>query len=228
VAVTTPVAPRVVTLVPIHGTWSNEWIKPGSEWRIHMGRQGCAFPGRSFEWSGDVAGLPRLFSWWATDKHSDWRAGGSALSDYLRAVRHGDRHGLPYEARNIIAHSHGGQVALFAAAKYDTWIRRLITVGTPCREDLAGIVELARPNIGYWLHVCSADGDLMARLGQLFDGRVRRGRTQPRADMNVELPKVGHTKLLDDPRFFDRWVTENLLEFVRASDEQIGARRVVR
>lgn len=225
---TTLVAPPVVTLVPIHGTWSTDWIQPGSEWRIYMGRQGCAFPAKGFEWSGDVSGLPRWLSVWHYRKHSDWKAGGQALHYYLRGLDHGGRKGLAYADRNIIAHSHGGQVALYAAAHSDTWIRRLITVGTPYREDMAGIIELARPNIGYWLHICAKDGDLMARLGQLFDGKLRRARTQPRADQNICLPKIGHRKILDDPRFFDRWQTEQLLEFVRADDAQIGARHVVR
>lgn len=208
--------PAVIVLVPVHGTWTSDWTRPGSAWRTFMARQGAAFPAEPFQWSGDVSGLPRLFSWWTTEKYSDWRAGAAALSWYLR--------GFPYEARNVVAHSHGGQLALFAAAQHYTWIRRLVTVATPCRGDLEGVTHLARPNIAHWTHVSSLDGDLMARLGQLFDGRIRRGRTQPLADLNVRHTKIGHSGMLQDPALFELW--GGLLDTIRADDAAIGARHV--
>lgn len=205
----------MTTVVLIEGTWTGAWAREGSPFRAHLARQGFQLPPDGpFEWSGNVAGLPRAISWWRNDKFSDWRAGGAALRWYLRA--------LPYADRNVIAHSHGGQLALFAASQYDTWIRRLITVATPCRGDLAGVTRAALPNIAHWTHVSSREGDLIARLGQLFDGRLRRGRTQVFADVNATHPGIGHSKVLTDPAYFP--VADALLDIIRAPDATVGGR----
>lgn len=202
----------------IHGTWGAKWAEPNSPFR-QMLCKNRLFILPAFEWSGDISGVPSLT---ANGKHSDWRAGGAALSYFLKDI--------PYNNRNVIAHSHGGQCVAYAAAFKNTPIRRLITVSTPPREDMDTVWDAAKPNIGYHVHVASTKGDWMVRFGQMFDKHLDSwfgwDATMPSADQNVIIPGIGHSGILMEPELIPLWQRENLLEFFRASDEQLGARRV--
>src|SRR5690348_2667600 len=126
-----------VILVP--GTWHGEWSDPDSPFWTFLEAQRFR-PLKFRGWSGDVDGLPHVIDPQKSEKLSDWIAGGWALFYLLR--------NLPYERRNVVAHSHGGQVALFAAGLARVQIHRLITVCTPVRKDMADIRKLAAPRIG--------------------------------------------------------------------------------
>jgi pimeloyl-ACP methyl ester carboxylesterase len=165
-------------------------------------------------WSGDVDGLPHVIDPEKSEKLSDWIAGGWGLYYLLR--------NLPYEKRNIIAHSHGGQVALYAAGLARVQIHRLITVCTPVRKDMADIRQKAVPRIGRWRHV-SADGwDFMQRAGELFDGYFGWERKMPEAHENLLIPKIGHSNLLYKPECFPLWEQDGMLDFLRASEGVVG------
>jgi pimeloyl-ACP methyl ester carboxylesterase len=208
------VTPR---LVLVEGTWGGAWARPGTPFREFLHNHGVDVLARTQFWSGDVSGVPSL---WASQKHSDWKAGAIALALYL------DR--LPYECRNVIAHSHGGNVALYAAAREGIALRRLITVCTPERGDMQDVAKQARDRITYWAAVGSLDGtvDWWRRLGQLFDGEMGWQYLQPHADINHRLHDIGHSKLLTDARKFSLWAP--YLELVRLSDDQVTRRGAIR
>lgn len=189
-----------VTAVP--GTWgyqgidqrNGQWWIPGSLWFYTLASYAPSILplyDQPFVWSTDVNGaLDQLFRCFTKRKHTDWQAGGASLSYYLRFA--------PLPARNVVAHSHGGQVVAYACAA-GTPINNLITVGTPVRKDMDDIWQRALPNIrGRWMHIQDQDRDWMSGLGQLFDGRLGWQHKMPWADQNMLIPDIDHSKLLHD------------------------------
>jgi hypothetical protein len=189
--------------LPIQGThgWRErgQWWMPDSPFMANMNRLGHSHvaPEDPFVWSTDLNGasLWRLFGKRA--KHRDWHAGGKALAWYLRDV--------PYADRNLIAHSHGLQVALFAATVGDIYIRSLVSVASPERADMDEVAVNALCSIGRWVHVIDARADWLAWLGQMTDGRWFGSRRCCHANVNIELPGVGHSGLLVDEKHFHYW-----------------------
>lgn len=195
----------------ILGTWGfdgdeadkRQWWHPGSAFRAYLEATFGVLPAHPvpFVWSSDIDGS---FRWpWEKKRFRDWQAAGAALGYYLDDV---------IEPRLVLAHSHGGQVALMAAA-YGTRIDRLVTLGTPVRRDMRATIAKARPNIGRWTHV-AVRGDRMQRLGMIFDGSFSLRRSFDEADRNVliEDKRVGHSGSLNDPRHFHLWADLGLLE----------------
>lgn len=197
--------------ITIPGTWgwgsSDKWWSPGSPFVQFMEGQGALLlrPDDPFLWSTDIDGT--WFDWIFRHGRTfpDWEAGAAALTYYLKDV--------PYYDRNLIAHSHGGQVALLAACKVD--IRRLVTVSTPYRKDLADNYAFARKHIGHWEHIHSDTSDLIQLAGSIFDGHFGFHRRMPDADLNVMLPKVGHSGILQDPRFIPEWRDAGIIARLR-------------
>src|SRR5688572_28466454 len=144
--------------IPVHGT--ND-VGPDAWWRggpfvEYLAEHDLTRVIPTFEWSGDLDGV-----FW--DNSRDWIAGGKSLFYYLRPLHPMDR--------NLIAHSHGGAVALECAQYLP--IRTLITVGTPVRKAVqeAGRRALEKGHLGSWHHVYDKSGDRWQWFGQLFDGR---------------------------------------------------------
>jgi hypothetical protein len=175
-----------------------QWWESLSPFAVALGKLGCVPLDLSlfFEWSTNLDGL--LLS-----KKTTWKAGGKALRYYV-----GDQfpEGLPYEKRNLIAHSHGGQCVFYAAAE-GLRIRNLITVGTPVRGDMAAVVNTARPNIGYWLHICDTKHDFTSIAGAIFDGRVKVEHQFALADANDNCRDlgIGHSEILNETARFGLW-----------------------
>jgi pimeloyl-ACP methyl ester carboxylesterase len=96
----------------------HEWWHPESPFAAWLRQRGLT-PARPkpFVWSGDLQGVP-LFG-----AGKDWQAGAAALDYYLCSLPHPPL---------VIAHSHGGAVALLCAAG-GRRIEALVTVGTPVR-----------------------------------------------------------------------------------------------
>lgn len=233
-----PLPPTLpLMIVPIAGTegWGDTWWQDGSLWLTTLANS-HVYPvrldGRPFRWSTDLDGLGgfaavgnMLRGLWRRPQHAvlhrDWEAGGDALGYFLRD--------LPYQSRNIIAHSHGGQVALYCAAA-GMPIRTLTTVGTPVREDMFRVYQDARPHLGFHLHVCDARFDLWGTLGQLFDGQVsiqrtwpdplvtlgtRATRTTPGPNLTQELAHIGHGDVLRKPAAIAYWRERGWLDLLR-------------
>lgn len=193
-------------VVLIEGTFGGSWAHPDSPFCAMLHAQGFS-PLRFQGWTGNIGGLPNPF---ARGNHNDWIAGGHALAYFLT--------GLPYVDRNVIAHSHGVAVALYAAAVTGVRIRRVISVCSPVRADLQAVATAAAPRIGYWRYVASVGFDVKQWAGELLDGHLsfRRTHKWTQAHDALFVPKIGHSKLLNDPAYFDLWAANGLLDVLRA------------
>lgn len=186
-----------LSLLPIAGTHANnggQWWQPGSPFLAYMADHGIRFEGyEPFEWSCDLDGV----FWELSRRHRDWRAGGKALRYYLGGAY------LPVTPDVVMAHSHGLQVALYAASE-GVQIPVLVSIMSPVREDMRRVAEAARPNISWWLHLYTPK-DWTQRLGTWFDGKWGAGRQHPLADVNMPIHGVEHGSLVSDPRRFPLW-----------------------
>ncbi len=114
-------APIVVTLV--HGTFAKDaaWVKDGSVLRAEI--------------AGALAGHGRdvvfdVFTWSGRNSHKARIKAGYELADHIRDLR---KNGIPGTRHFIVAHSHGGNVALLAHKHLDDdqHARGIATLGTP-------------------------------------------------------------------------------------------------
>jgi hypothetical protein len=207
---------RLVTVFGTHGLNlehpEQEWHHPQSAWWAYMREHGFeeADPDDPFIWSGDIDGTPFA--------GNDWEVTTIWLRRYLRS--------LPYEDRNVIAHSHGGQPAIEAAIEVP--IRSLIMFGTPVRKRIEQeVCPKALPNIGACVQVIDERRDWTATLGGLFDGDLRWRREfkvppVPGVHGGIQvkkLPKIGHSNILRDPAFFPVMESAGLLDVLTSSPE---------
>lgn len=205
-------AARATRYIPIAGTgaYADPWYcDDRSPWARMMTGAGFApvraVDGRPFRWSTDIDGL----KFWA--RHSQWEAGADALVYFCEY--------LPYEDRNVIAHSHGGQVALLAASSGFEF-RTLTTVGTPVRNDVPA--ALAAGHIGFWQHIYDKDFDKTGWMGGWFDGRWSSDRTFKDIEAVHRLPLGGisHSKVLREERHVEKWLTEGWAENIRQMEQE--------
>jgi hypothetical protein len=70
---------------------------------------------------------------------------------------------------------------------------------------MTAVAEKARPNIGYWTHVHSDNSDKTQWFGEFLDGAFGIVRAHPLADLNVKIPKVGHSDILRQSKNFLHW-----------------------
>jgi hypothetical protein len=218
----------VTRVVCIHGTWGadfdhagHQWYEPCSPFVAYLKTQAIdASTLAGFLWSGDIGGIAKVlpWNWFRSIDERDWRAGAESLTYFLRPsfLRNDEDAYVPLTDRNIIAHSHALQVVTYACAN-GLKINKLLTIGSPVRADMNDLYRAARPNIGVWTHVHSDGGDKMQWLGELFDGHLGIVREQPFADRNLRIPRVSHSKLLNDPAAFPCWQQYGLLEFLKAA-----------
>jgi hypothetical protein len=205
--------------IPIPGTWAlfsdtgqPDWWQAGSPFTTHMRSQDFRLlrPDNPFVWSTQINGHKFWTRWFGgrdTKDHADWKAGGAALRYY---VDHGPCprcgwHEVPVRHRNILAHSHGLQVVLYACAD-GLRIRRLVSFGSPIRSDMRAVAMKALPNIDRWMHVYDPTcEDRIQWLGQFGDGVIdlHPDRTVDLQNVvNHPIRGVGHSELLCDPRQF--------------------------
>jgi hypothetical protein len=194
--------PPLTRWVGVPGTWGTHrdegrWWVADSPLAEHLRTLG-AIPLRQepFHWSTDLNGFFGSLFQRRQATHSDWLAGGAALTYYLRHTR--------VEDRNIIAHSHGLQVVLYACGFYGLKINTLVSVSGPVRADMREVTLKARQNIGYWTHV-HTPGDRTQWLGEWFDGVIGKVQKHPYADLNVGTPGAGHSDLFHDPARYIDW-----------------------
>lgn len=210
--------------LPVAGThgWRGQpvggWWQQGSPWLRYMREQGFApyAPDRPFIWTTHLDGI-WPFSGRACAQHLTWQAAGDNLYAYLVPPLHGgDANGVaprPIETR-LVVHSHAAQVVAYACAR-GLKVRRLITVGSPVREDMTSVWAAARPHIDRWVHVHSDHSDRWQWLGTIGDGVFGIVRRMPLADRNVSIRGVGHTGILTEPEAFGWWEAEGLVEELR-------------
>ena len=197
----------------IYGTHS--WEKPGKTdwWQKNsplvkfLSERGVTLyqPEYPVKWSGDLEGT--FFA-----KGPDWVSGAAYVSCYFDHF-FGK---VPLEERNIIAHSHGGQVLAWAAYT-GVKFNNVMTFGTPVRKDMEMQYASLRMMCKNWLHVCDSKSDLMAVWGTLFDGRFKVVHENPYATKNCNLPgKIRHSDALVSPDHFHYWESEGWLDFLHS------------
>lgn len=138
---------------------------------------------------------------WERGDHVDWDVSGRQLRFY-REVDAADDGSVAY-----VAHSHGGQVAAYAAAR-GLRMRVLFTVATPVRADMAAVYEAARSRVDLWVHLYDPTGADRTQIeGELGDGRVSIMRTMPAAPnvINVAVRGMAHSRALVDPAMLRVW-----------------------
>lgn len=195
----------------IPGTWGwrpesdnvTQWWQPFSAWALAMRELGLRpLKAEPFTWSTDLNGIYgwRQWFWWLPGSRragatTDWHAGGNALRWYMGFTR--------FHKCSLIAHSHGGYVALAAIAG-GMRVPVLVTVGTPVRADMHALILKALPNIGQWIHFYDND-DFMQMSGGFADGHlgVRRKFLYPGV-LNIE-HNSGHSGLLSNSACWSLW-----------------------
>jgi pimeloyl-ACP methyl ester carboxylesterase len=180
---------RYVAIAGTHG-WRDGWATDDqSDFALQMHAHNFHMirtdQGDAFQWSGDLNGLLH---------RTDWQAGAMALAYFLD--------GVPYDDRNLIAHSHGGQV-VFHYVALGRKIRTLTTVGTPPRSDVPML--LAKPYIGFHQHIYDEKVDWMGWLGQFGEHDLNKSRKMPYADLNISVKDISHSKILRDAAYIPLW-----------------------
>src|SRR5262249_43965748 len=135
-----------------------------------------------------------------------WSAAGRSLKWYLEAKARD-------QVVDVIAHSHGGAVLVYALLYGAVGIRNVITVSTPIRNDMIEHRAAATKRIrGRRLHFYCNEDRVQAE-GVLGDGQVHGlpgsgdmlnlTRTWCAPALNVEIPGNGHSRCLnEEPRAF--------------------------
>lgn len=207
--------------IPGTGAWNSNWYKDGP-WTKNMLKGGFVqFKRRTgngklriFEWDTDLAGAGWRSLFFMKPSYRDWIASGGSLCDHVEGF-------LPPLETNIVAHSHGLEVALVAAA-LGLKINCLVSVMSPPRLDVTmlldgvdiNVLQAARPNINWWMHLYSDPTDKWARRGMFGNGKIeiRPNFSHPWADLNGNgrgtnrfIPGVGHSGVLNDEKLFEIW-----------------------
>ena len=175
----------------IGGTHANDadpWFSPESSFaltapfhnvEISTGR------GEGFIWSTQLE-VWRFKKDMGTDA---WQAAAHSLNSYIDAYCDGQA--------NVIAHSHGGNVAAIAASSvWRTRINHLITVGTPVRKSMDIVYLGAANGVNKWTHIYS-DSDWWQMFGTFGTFNPWKTRTREHAHNNRLIKAKGHTELHD-------------------------------
>jgi hypothetical protein len=217
-----PSSPLPILYVGVPGTNSDTkgWDSSDSSLATYLRTHGL----------DNIAGSARSRYHWSTNlnlgrKHRDWVAAGWALYYYYVPQLYPELSIPPHRA-NVICHSHGLQAVLYACS-FGLKLNALVSVGSPVRKDMETTTRLARPNIARWLHIHSDFSDHWQWLGTLFDGRFGIVRRHSFADINDEVPSVGHGGVLCDPNHFHFWQEKGWIDFVKgrgplAQDKSVG------
>lgn len=205
---------KTVLYLAVNGTHENRsegtsWSSPTSDLSKYLERYGLINIAESatlpFDWSDDLD--------FTKKNHHDWQAGGRSLFSYIvPPLRPADC--WPPSQTVVVTHSHGLQVALYAA-RFGLKIDRLLDIAGPVRSDMMDVARLARPNIRRWRHVHSDSSDRWQWFGEFLDGHLGIVRRHPLADDNVGIPRVGHGGLLRDPKYYDLWLLDGLIDFLK-------------
>lgn len=178
-----------------HANDGDDWWKPESPFEREAIAHGVdvalSWRGTGFVWSTQLE-IWRFKKDMGTDA---WRAAAHSLLNYIDAYCEG--------TANIIAHSHGGNVAAIAAAMNPGSIDRLITVGTPVRKSMLGTYVMACGAVGWWTHIYSTS-DWWQMFGTFGTFNPWKSRVMEVADENILAEGKGHTELHDPQLWTDK------------------------
>jgi hypothetical protein len=193
-----------VYYVPVCGTWGSAdgWVVDDSDaFTLYARYNAGLFPRRQFD--GSPWNWPGSLTVFST---AIWKEHGTRLAEFLLT--------LPYIERNVLAVSHGGQLAQYASLIVP--IRTLTTLGTPVRAD----VPRNASNIGYWQHVYDRRWDFMGTLrkgiGKIGDGQLdlERRFLLPGV-VNYGLDDIGHYDVVTKREHFHLWMDNHWFEAMR-------------
>jgi hypothetical protein len=143
---------------------------------------------------------------WADKDHRTWYRGAFGQETELEK--------LFKEDRNVICHSHGGNLGVILALeaqKYIGGLNSLITICTPVRKDMQEMYEAVTCP---WLHIY--DGNFWTNRMQWFGARLRFEMKMPGIAQNLKLEGIGHSELVRDPLRFREIHVSKLMPFVKA------------
>jgi hypothetical protein len=220
--------PRV-SYIPIGGTraWNDRnapkkrWWQRDSDFSRYMAGLGFDMldPEQPFVWTTDLDGVQFWRRWrifggtlGTFRDHRDWVSGGENFLRYCVSPRGC----IAYEDMNVITHSHGFQVLLYALS-FGLKVRRLVAVSPPYRADMEGLLREHRKSIERFTLVLDAGADRVADWGAFGDGIVRRSRIFDadgiRPDQRIAIPGVGHSGVLNER--LDQWSIAGIAEALR-------------
>lgn len=203
----------MIPTVIVHGTFgytgtpldAAAWWYPGSGFWREGAAHGVRFVGQGdpFEWAAGVAGvgLPRwlrhLVSVKPSRRFTLWKASAQALRWHCTA------HGI--KEVNLLAHSHGGQVAAYLAHRRTAvpTVRTLVTAAMPRRRDMAPVYAGAAARVGRWVALEGGRDRMWGIAGRIGDGALGAAPFPARVERVVE-PDAGHTSILDPARWTAR------------------------
>lgn len=149
--------PETETILVVHGTWAKgKWWLPGSPFIDYLDSVS----------NNAVYKQPDQFQWTGNNSHSHRLQAGNMLAKWL--IKH------PY-VTTIVAHSHGGNVAIVASKDLlygERVINKLVLLGTPSRSDYPPVLR----TIGILSNVYSFV-DLVQTPTGTFPHRRGEGRT---------------------------------------------------
>jgi hypothetical protein len=221
----------MIGYLPIQGTegWQvddpdprhpRNWWRQGSLLVDELASHGLALlcPEDPFVWSTDLDGEQfwERWPWFRSRKDKrDWLAGGKALRWYLLS-----RFPLasPRPPLVLLTHSHGVQIAHYAAAE-GLRIDYLLDIAGPVRADVLQETAAGLKNIGHWMHVTDGDGDLIQTLGRIGDGHVGGAVQLPQSVQIVRHDGIDHSELLSNTKFVpSTWRALGLVDFLLGAE----------
>lgn len=169
--------------IALEGTWASRhevsWADPSSPWMLNAMDEGVDFFDDIFEWSTELDGvIGRNSGWIAAAKDLKWHSHKYEPNEYV----------------NLVAHSHGGNVAAYACAD-GMYVKNLITVGTPVRWDMRKVWKKAYQNIGSHTHLYGSKDYIWIFFGSFFDGTFGLHRRFPKPTINYEIGGESHSSL---------------------------------
>lgn len=199
-------------LILVHGTWGldSPWWKAGSSLRLLLEAKGLPVVSPDFKWTGELGGVGITYPADPTEKFNardltPWVIAGRSLLAHARAYV-GDG-----KTVDLITHSHGLQVGVFACA-FGLRVRTFLSLSGPIRGDMEEARVDARPNIERWVQTYdpSPTSDPTIREGMLFDGSISTSLDLPEGDLSLPAPGFGHSGLtiLQTP-----WTAMHLLDY---------------
>lgn len=214
--------------ITVPGTWSwpkdwnvvapEEWWRFGSDHNKFLTEQGFSLyrPDTSFIWNSEVDG-ERFFERFEKEPnsgykdHHAWISGAIALAFFVQG-------GVEAKDTNIICHSHGLQVVLYACYRFNLKINNLLSVCSPIRHDMVDVTEAAIKNIKFWVQVQDTEEDEWQRRGRFGDGAIQIHRPRSKANVEVNIDGIDHSKILYDKNYYHHWIDEGLIDYLRLNN----------
>ena len=183
----------MIPTILVAGTWANgrgapqdSWWRPESDFYKEGLAHGLNLVDAAdpFVWCTGLDGIDA--------ENSHWKSAAHALIWYCDSKK--------LDSVNLLAHSHGGNCALYAS-NFGLKINILITVATPPRKEIIA----HRANIKHWVHIRGGIKDYVQIAGELSFEAMETAillhdfdfleRDMELADQNIVVLDKGHSEL---------------------------------